>query len=443
MAEDDLKRRVRRSDLSGDVAGPAGRNEGSMLDVASGRSSIEKGQNPAGAGRPQVRRHPRLRRFEVAAVLGGFVLLGAPSPVLAGAPEVNPVLGTETIADLAARTAPAVVNIDTIERQSDPTRPVNPFFHHFFGNGRKPGEFEAKGVGSGFVVSSSGLILTNWHVVQDAQRILVTFPNGSRYRGIVVGVDQATDLALIHVDAHGLAALPIAPDDAVRVGDWVVAIGSPLGLSTSVTAGIVSALGRDLPINLRIAFIQTDAPINPGNSGGPLLDLRGEVVGINTAIARNTTGIGFAIPSNTIRQILPQLIAKGHVDRPWLGVLIAEADVGDFGMPGAGGGGGPAPDRSGVLVRGVEPHSPAAGAGLEPGDRILAIDGRTMREPGELLRALSACQVGERVLVSVEHKGARSVIAIRLGLMPSLVDQTGAEDSGPPEMLDSQPGKSG
>lgn len=358
------------------------------------------------------------RRSERPWLVGPALVLALARPAVAQQTSA-PVLGTETIANLAARTAPAVVNIDTLSQQADPTEGLDPFFHHFFGRSGGPRVFETKGVGSGFAVSPDGLILTNWHVVRGAQRIVVTFPDGRHYRGTVAGADELTDLALLRIQAHGLPALAIAPQDGLRVGEWVVAIGSPLGLSTSVTAGIVSALGRDLPLNLRIPFIQTDAPINPGNSGGPLLDLEGSVVGITTAIARNTTGIGFAIPARTIRRILPQLIAKGHVERAWLGILI-DPMRGALGVP---------TDGSGVRVGKVEPGSPAEKAGIQPGDRILAIDGTPVREAAELLRALGGYQVGERVLLSIERQGTRSMVAIKLGRMPTFDDPT-EEDNG-------------
>ncbi|MBU6428157.1 MAG: trypsin-like peptidase domain-containing protein, partial [Cyanobacteria bacterium REEB65] len=322
---------------------------------------------------------------------------------------------TETIADLAARTAGAVVNLDTIEKNPNPMADLDPFFHDFFG-GEKDQSMEEKGVGSGFVVEPDGLVLTNWHVVKIAKIVVVTLPDGRRFRASLVGCDPLTDLALIRIPARDLPALSIAGDDGLRVGDWVVAIGSPLGLSTTVTAGIVSALDRDLPINDRIPFIQTDAPINPGNSGGPLLDLSGRVVGVNTAVARDTTGIGFAIPAQTIREVLPQLEAKGHVDRAWLGVTLDEPR---FTIAVA--------QEGGALVSAVAPGSPADRAGLVPGDRIVAIAGEPIRDPGDLVRKVDSYPVGRELMVTISRQGQRLDLAVQLGEMPAAPVDPGAE----------------
>jgi S1-C subfamily serine protease len=327
------------------------------------------------------------------------------------------VLGTATIADLAERAAPAVVNIDTVERRRNPMMELDPFFHGVFGpEGRIPPFLESKGVGSGFVVDAAGLVLTNWHVVRSAQRIFVTFPDGRRFRGVVEGKDPATDIAVVRIPANGLQALKIAPDDRLRVGDWVVAIGSPLGLSTTVTAGIVSALNRGLAINERVPFIQTDAPINPGNSGGPLVDLQGQVVGMTTAVARNTTGIGFAIPADTLRWALPQLKEKGRVERAWLGVglepLSSEGVLAD--RLGAG-----------IVIRTVAPGSPAERAGLLEGDLVLAVDGQSLRDPGDLIRYLARRRAGERIQLGISRSGRQQIVMVDLGLAPDQPEPRG------------------
>lgn len=320
-------------------------------------------------------------------------------------------LGPDTIADLAEAVSPAVVNIDTVERRRNPMMELEPFFHGFFGpDGRIPPFLESKGVGSGFVVESDGLVLTNWHVVRSAQRITVTFPDGRRFAGRVEGRDPASDIALVRIKASNLPVLEIAPDDRLRVGEWVVAIGNPLGLSTTVTAGIVSALNRGLSINERIPFIQTDAPINPGNSGGPLLDLRGRVVGMTTAVARNTTGIGFAIPAETLRWALPQLKERGRVERAWLGVVL-DAAAGDGVLADKLGG-------VGVVVRQVAQGSPAQRAGLQSGDLILAVDGRSLRDPGELIRTIAQRRAGETIHLLISRSGRQSVVDVSLGVMP-------------------------
>ncbi|MBM3268821.1 MAG: trypsin-like peptidase domain-containing protein [Candidatus Sericytochromatia bacterium] len=328
----------------------------------------------------------------------------------APARPVAPAFGPETIADLAERVAPAVANIDTVERRRNPMMELDPFFHGFFGpDGRIPPYFESKGVGSGFVIDAGGLLLTNWHVVRSAQRIVVTFPDGRRFQGRVEGRDPATDIALVRIPAQGLPVLDIAADDRLRVGEWVVAIGNPLGLSTTVTAGIVSALNRGLAINERVPFIQTDAPINPGNSGGPLIDLRGRVVGMTTAVARNTTGIGFAIPAETLRWALPQLKTAGKVERAWLGVTLDSISPDGVVADKLG---------SGIIIRSVSPGSPAAQAGLREGDLVLAIDGRSLRDPGELIRTLAARRAGERVQLLISRQGQTTVVPVDLGVMP-------------------------
>ncbi len=332
--------------------------------------------------------------------------------VAAARPLVPPVaaFGPATIADLAERAAPSVVNIDTVERRRNPMMELDPFFHGFFGpDGRIPPFLESKGVGSGFVIDADGLLLTNWHVVRSAQRIAVTFPDGRRFQGKVEGHDPATDIALVRIGARDLPVLDVASDDRLRVGDWVVAIGNPLGLSTTVTAGIVSALNRGLAINERVPFIQTDAPINPGNSGGPLIDLRGHVVGMTTAVARNTTGIGFAIPAETLRWALPQLKASGRVSRAWLGVTL-DAISPD----------GVVADKlgSGVIIRSISPASPAAKAGLREGDLVLAVDGHALRDPGELIRSLARKKAGDRVSLLISRAGRQTVIPVDLGAMP-------------------------
>ncbi|MBI6545208.1 MAG: trypsin-like peptidase domain-containing protein [Cyanobacteria bacterium NC_groundwater_1444_Ag_S-0.65um_54_12] len=217
--------------------------------------------------------------------------------------------GPETIANIARLCIPAVANINTVEQRRNPMLELEPFFHGFFGTegSQLPAFFETKGIGSAFAVAADGLLITNWHVVKKAKIITVAFQSGKQYPGRVVGYDALADLALLRVHANDLPILPIDRNDDLQVGEWVVAIGNPLGLTTTVTAGIVSGIRRGLAINESIPFIQTDTPINPGNSGGPLLDLQGQVVGVNTAIIRNVSGISFAIPAQTLRSVLIKL----------------------------------------------------------------------------------------------------------------------------------------
>ncbi|HEY9855149.1 MAG TPA: trypsin-like peptidase domain-containing protein [Stenomitos sp.] len=336
-------------------------------------------------------------------------------------------LGPNTIADLVERVAPAVVNIDTVTRQKNPMAEMDPFFHRFFGDGLKrlPQYFEQKGVGSGFLIDPSGLIVTNNHVTNGATTIRVTLSDGRKFDGKVIGKDAGSDLALVKIPGKQLPTLAFANPKKVRVGDWVVAIGSPLGLSTTVTAGIVSAMNRDVAINERVAFIQTDAPINPGNSGGPLLNLHGEVIGVNTAIAARAQGIGFAIPTETVQWVANELRRKGQVERPWLGVVITELTA----------------DRAkqlykkadtGVMVRDVADGSPAAKAGLLEGDVILQIDGKDVSEPAQVIHGLANRHVGDKLRLVVNRDGQRKEFTLTLTAMPPQAQ----EADGPPDSED-------
>lgn len=330
-------------------------------------------------------------------------------------------LGPTTIADLVERAAPAVVNIDTLTRRSNPLNDLDPYFHHFFGSGsgRLPRHYDQKGVGSGFIIDGSGLVVTNHHVTRGVTKIWVTLSDGRKFEGRVIGKDPASDLALVKIPASKLPVLSFADPKTIRVGDWAVAIGSPLGLSTTVTFGIVSAVNRDVSnINERVSFLQTDAPINPGNSGGPLLNLAGQVIGVNTAIAARAQGIGFAIPADTVRFVVSELRTKGRVDRAWLGVVIAalEADQAKvlFTEPG-------------VVVREVDERGPAAKAGLRRGDLILRIDDQPVREEGDVIRLIGGKRIGQTVRLLILRNGSQYELSMTLSPMPSdLIDD--AED---------------
>ncbi|MNX70417.1 putative serine protease HtrA [compost metagenome] len=345
---------------------------------------------------------------------------GAPStsrtPI---APPARPVagglpIGSERIADLAERAAPAVVNIDTLTRQR--RRSGDPFEDYFFG----PQETLQKGVGSGFIVDPGGIVVTNHHVVRNATRLTVTLNDGRKLPGHIVGRDPGTDIAVIQIEGKDLPTLSLGDSHHLRVGEWVVAIGSPLGLSKTVTAGIISALNRDVSISERVSFIQTDAAINPGNSGGPLIDMNGRVIGVNTAIAAQAQGIGFAIPADTVRAIVEQLRAKGKVERAWIGVSISELT----------------PERAaqldravepGILVQQVIPRGPAARGGLQPGDVLVEVDSRKLTKPSDLIRYLADKKVGETVAVRVSRHGQRSTLKLRLDALPEEAAQPRAE----------------
>ena len=345
------------------------------------------------------------------------------------APTFSPLVGVGVaharqlpdFADLAEKAGPAVVNIRTTERVKEgaaPTqRPQMPegmeegdpffeFFRRFFPpnqrqqpRGRGPGDEVPRGVGSGFVISADGYLLTNHHVVEGADEIYVTFTDKREMKGRLVGSDRRTDVALVKVDATGLPHLPIGNPARLRVGEWVMAIGSPFGLDNTVTAGIVSAKGRDTGDYL--PFIQTDVAVNPGNSGGPLLNLAGEVVGINSQIYSRTggfMGISFAIPIDEAMRVADQLRDTGRVTRGRIGVGIAEVtkDVAEaLGLQRA----------SGALVRSVEAGSPAERGGVEVGDIITRFDGRAIERSSDLPRLVGGTRPGTQVGVQVWRKG--------------------------------------
>jgi putative serine protease PepD len=267
------------------------------------------------------------------------------------------------------------------------------------------------GSGTGFVIDDDGTIVTNAHVVGDSTDATVRFgDSGSAVAADVLGTDPSTDLAVLRVDAprvRNLRPLALADSDGVRVGDQVVAIGHPFGLDRTATAGIVSGLGREIesPNGFSIdEVIQTDAAINPGNSGGPLVDARGRVVGVNSQIATagagGNVGVGFAVPSNTVREVVPRLARGERIERPYLGVTTVM---------------GP----QGVTVASVAPGGPAARAGLEAGDRVVSVDGRPVTEPGDVIGALDGDEPGDEVTVEVERDGAREKIDVELGSRPA------------------------
>ena len=308
------------------------------------------------------------------------------------------VWGSGSIADLVERVDGAVVSIDTVARGVR-----DPFFDQFFDD-EGPGVPEQKGVGSGFIIDAAGLIVTNHHVVRGATEIQVTTATGQQYRGRVIGADPSNDLAVVRVNAKGLPALKFVQGDRVRVGDTVVAIGSPLGLAHTVSAGIISATNRGIAISDRLNFIQTDAAINPGNSGGPLINMAGEVVGVNTAVAARGQGIGFAIPAWVAQPVVQQLRTKGRVERTWLGVSIRDLSAGD---------------ARGVLIVATAPNGPARAGGVQPGDVVVQVDSQPVRSARDLLTYLNAKPVGTIVRLLVNRGGKRATLSIRLQAAPA------------------------
>ncbi|MEM1238630.1 MAG: HhoA/HhoB/HtrA family serine endopeptidase [Cyanobacteria bacterium P01_H01_bin.26] len=333
--------------------------------------------------------------------------------------------GDSFIASVADQVGPAVVRIDssrTVSRQSGPFN--DPFFREFFGDmWEQPSTRVERGQGSGFVVEADGVIWTNAHVVEGADRVTVTLKDGREFGGEVMGEDPLTDVAVIKVQAQDLPTVTLGNSDELRPGEWAIAIGNPLGLDNTVTAGIVSATGRTsaqirVP-DKRVQFIQTDAAINPGNSGGPLLNERGEVIGINTAIIGGAQGLGFAIPINAAELLAQELLEKGRVDHAYLGIQMRTltADLrqqinGD-----------PRNDvrlgtEDGVVILGLMRNSPAAQAGLEVGDVIVAMNGSAITDAEQVQQIVQDVGVGEAIALEVDRGGRRVSLDVRTRALP-------------------------
>ncbi len=369
----------------------------------------------------------------IGAVLGiGYGLSATVSSEATAAPAVvatasQPQMVPATFSDLAEKVRAGVVNIQVVKKvrgadfqgfQGTPFGSRNPFGDFFGPFGGNPPEGRREGVGSGFIMSREGYILTNNHVVEGADLIKVKLAGGEELGGRIVGRDPKTDLALIKVEASSaLQPLTLGDSDALKVGSWVVAVGSPFGLEQTVTAGIVSAKGRVIGSGPYDNFIQTDASINPGNSGGPLINLQGEVVGINTAIIASGQGIGFAIPINMAKQIAPQLQKQGHVTRGLLGVAIQDVTpelAKALGLK----------ERRGALVASVNPGGPAEKAGIEAGDLIVAFDGKLVADSKELPRIVAATPVGKTVTVTLLREGKTLDRQVKVGEMEEKAVET-------------------
>jgi serine protease Do len=342
------------------------------------------------------------------------LLLLAPLPLWAQARELP------DFADLAERQGPAVVNVSTTSTvRGQPGLPPgaeeDPFFDFFRRFGPpQPREYESRSLGSGFLISSDGYLLTNAHVVEAADEITVRLTDKREFKAKVIGSDRRTDVALLKIDATGLPSVTFGDPDKLRVGEWVVAIGSPFGFENTVTAGIVSAKGRSLPQENFVPFIQTDVAINPGNSGGPLFNMKGEVVGMNSMIFSRTggfMGVSFAIPIDVAADVAKQLQNTGHVSRGRIGVVIQEVTkelAESFGLP----------KPVGALVNSVEKGGPADKAGIQASDVILKFDNKDVESSSELPRIVAATHPGAKVPVQVWRKGERKDLTITLGETP-------------------------
>jgi serine protease Do len=340
--------------------------------------------------------------------------------------------------ELAERQAPAVVNISTTQTRErravpqlpdlDENDPLYDFFRRFIprqpGPGQGPRQFESRSLGSGFIIAPDGYILTNAHVVDAADEITVRLTDKREFKARVIGADKRTDIALIKIDAAGLPNVRFGDPNRLRVGEWVVAIGSPFGFDSTVTAGIVSAKGRSLPQENFVPFIQTDVAINPGNSGGPLFNLRGEVVGINSQIYSRTggfMGLSFAIPIDVAMDIQSQLRQYGRISRGRIGVVIQEVSkelAESFGLAKA----------VGALVNAVEKGGPAEKAGIESGDIILKFNGKPVDSSSDLPRIVGGTRPGSRASMEVWRKGATRELTVTVGELPE--DRVATRDRG-------------
>lgn len=342
--------------------------------------------------------------------------LAAPAGVQAALPDFQ---------SIVTRAGPAVVNISiegTVKTnnrsgplQLDPNDPLSEFFRRFGPQIPMPrgGEQVVRGMGSGFIVSSDGLILTNAHVVAEAVEVTVKLTDKREFKAKVLGLDKPTDIAVLKIEARGLPTLPLGNPDTTQVGEWVLAIGSPFGFENSVTAGIVSAKSRSLPDEGYVPFLQTDVAINPGNSGGPLLNLRGEVVGINSQIYSRSggyQGLSFAIPINVAAKVRDDIMAHGRVTRGRIGVAIQDVNQAlaeSFGLP----------RTEGALVSSVEKGSPGEKAGLKAGDVILALEGNPIRSSAELPPKVAEVKPGSTVKLQVWRKGETRNLSVTVGEM--------------------------
>lgn len=379
----------------------------------------------AGHQQWQAQRSPTDPRAETSAPIVQAALTPEETelPAIALAPpaQSNP----NFIADAVNRVGAAVVRIDAENQDLEvPEALENPFFRRFFGDEMPVPEPFQQGTGSGFIISRDGRIITNAHVVEGASKVTVTLTDGRTFDGVVVGTDKVTDVAAVKINADNMPAVVLGSTDEVSPGQWAIAIGNPLGLDNTVTAGIISALGRSstevgIP-DKRVQFIQTDAAINPGNSGGPLLNDRGEVIGMNTAIRKDAQGLGFAIPVETFNRIAQQLFENGEVQHPYLGIQMvlltpeirdrinAEDEIGVK-----------VDADTGVLIVRVMADTPAQAGGLKVGDIIQRVNGTPVETPTDVQAQVDAGEIGQPLDVEIQRGGETQTITVRPMALPS------------------------
>ncbi|NEP56435.1 MAG: PDZ domain-containing protein [Symploca sp. SIO2G7] len=347
------------------------------------------------------------------------------SGVLASPVSTRSLLNQDSnfITKVVDQVGPAVVRINASRRVNSSRQFPGDFNDRFFGSqvpGR-PSQRVEQGTGSGFIINKDGQLLTNAHVVDGADTVEVVLKDGRSFEGQVIGTDSLTDVAVIKIEGDNLPTVALGDSDQLRSGEWAIAIGNPLGLDNTVTTGIVSGTGRSSSQvgveDKRVEFIQTDAAINPGNSGGPLLNASGEVIGMNTAVIQGAQGLGFSIPINTARQIAEQLITNGKAEHPYLGIhmmaLTPELKEqlnrrADFRIE----------DSEGVLIAQVEPNSPADRAGLQEGDLITKIEGKPIKEVGELQKSVQNSQVGGNLQLELRRDRQDIQITVTPGAFP-------------------------
>jgi len=328
------------------------------------------------------------------------------------------------ISEVVQAVGPAVVRINATRTVEVPGAAGNPLIERFFGSELFPPQQRVqRGTGSGFIVSQDGRILTNAHVVEDADEVTVVLRDGRSFAGRVIGADPVTDVAVVDIDATNLPTVKLGNADNIMPGQWAIAIGNPLGLNNTVTQGIISATGRsgsDIGIqDKRLDFLQTDAAINPGNSGGPLLNAQGEVIGVNTAIIGGAQGLGFAIPIDTAQRVANQLITTGRVEHPYLGIRLIELtpdirqeiNQGNFGFK--------VDQDQGVLVVDVAPNSPAVRAGLRPGDIITEVNGVQIQTAEQVQDQVEATPLGKTLQITVNRNGLTQILTVKPEQLPT------------------------